>query len=121
MVPLLSGCDSDSSFGKKVGITANEGDLENLPEHTENMDRLENVMGTLLDTWKQRYTFEHDREEPKLTFEVPGFSLTVIEEGDANQVAILFEEAGTKHKAVCSTDEAPKVIEELLFPDHTEE
>ena len=85
------------------------------------MERLEHVMGTLLETWEQRYAFEHDREEQKLTFEIPGFTITVVEEGDGDQVALLFEEAGTKHKAVCTADEAPKVIEALLFPEPAEE
>lgn len=74
-------------------------------------------MGTLLERWDQRYKFVHDREEPKLTFEVPGFTLTVVESGDGEDVAILFEEAGTKHKAICSSSEAPRVIEALLFPE----
>jgi len=120
IITLLSGCDSDSSGGKTVEITLNEDELKNLPKNTKNMDRLENVMGTLLETWEQRYTFEHDREDPKLTFEVPGFTLTVVEEGDDDQVALLFEETGTKHKAVCSVDEAPRVIESLLFPESVE-
>ena len=81
------------------------------------MDRLDRVMGTLLETWDHRYKFEHDRREPKITFEVSGFTLTVVEEVEGNQVAILFEEAGTKHKALCSADEAPKIIEALLFPE----
>ena len=85
------------------------------------MDRLSNIMATLLETWEQRYAFEHDREAPKLTFEVPGFTLTVVEEGEEDQVALLFEEAGTQHKAVCPAGDAPRVIEALLFPDPSEE
>lgn len=75
------------------------------------------MMGTLLETWEQRYSFEHDRQEPKITFEVPGFTLTVVEHGEGDEVALLFEEAGTSHKVVCSADEAPTVIEALLFPE----
>lgn len=85
------------------------------------MNRLDRVMGTLLETWGQRYAFTHDLEEPKITFEVPGFTLTVVEDGNREDVALLFEEAGTKHKAVCTADEAPKVIEALLFPESEEE
>jgi hypothetical protein len=81
------------------------------------MTRLDRVMGTLLETWEQRYNFEHDRHEPKLTFHVPGFTLTVVEQGEGDMVAILFEEAGTNHKAECTADEAPKLIEALLFPN----
>jgi hypothetical protein len=80
------------------------------------MNRLEHVMGTLLETWEQRYTFVHDREEPSITFEVPGFTLKAVEEQE-DDVALVFEEAGTKHRVVCNIDEAPRVIEALLFPD----
>lgn len=73
-------------------------------------------MGTLLETWEKRYAFVHDREEPSITFEVPGFTLKAVEEEDED-VAMIFEEAGTKHRVVCNVDEAPRVIEALLFPD----
>jgi len=82
-----------------------------------NMDQLYRVMGTMLETWEQRYLFAHDLQEHKITFTVPGFTLTVIEEIENDNVALLFEKAGTKHKVVCSTDEAPKIIEALLFPE----
>lgn len=85
------------------------------------MNRLDYIMGTLLEVWNKRYTFRHDREEPKLTFEVPGFTLTVVGCGDSDRVAILFEEAGTNHRAECSAEEAPKVIEALLFPGQESE
>ncbi|MEI6703784.1 MAG: hypothetical protein WCL71_09670, partial [Deltaproteobacteria bacterium] len=80
-------------------------------------DQLYRVMGTMLETWEQRYLFAHDLQEHKITFTVPGFTLTVIEEIENDNVALLFEKAGTKHKVVCSTDEAPKIIEALLFPE----
>lgn len=84
------------------------------------MNRLDQVMGTLLETWNQRYTFRHDREESRLSFEVPGFTLDVVEAAGEDQVAILFEEAGTKHRAECSVEEAPHIIEALLFPEEEE-
>jgi len=114
---LLSGCDSDGSGGKTTESKPSNLDKAKLPTYTKDMNRLDRVMGTLLETWEQRYKFEHDRQEPKITFEVPGFTLTVVEQGEGDNVAILFEEAGTKHKAVCTADEAPKVIEALLFPE----
>lgn len=73
-------------------------------------------MGTMLETWEQRYLFAHDLQEAKITFTVPHFTLTVIEEGENDEVALLFEKAGTKHKVVCFTNEAPEMIEALLFP-----
>jgi hypothetical protein len=71
------------------------------------MDRLVYVMGTLLETWNKRYNFEHDRKVPKLTFTVPGFTLTVLESG-ADKVALLFEEAGTNHRVECSPKKLPR-------------
>jgi len=91
--------------------------MTNIEKNIEEMSRLELIMGKLLKTWEQRYEFEHDLEEPKLTFKVPNFVLTVVEEGESENVAILFEEAGTKHKAICKTAEAPKAIESLLFAE----
>ena len=114
---LASGCDSDADGGKKAENKPSNLDQAKLQTDTKDMNRLERVMGTLLETWDQRYTFKHDRKEPELTFDVPGFTLTVVEEGRGEDVAILFEEAGTKHKAVCTADEAPKAIEALLFPE----
>jgi hypothetical protein len=57
------------------------------------MDQLYRVMGTMLETWEQRYLFAHDLQEPKITFTVPCFMLTVIEEGENEDVALLFEKA----------------------------
>lgn len=114
---LLSGCDSDASGGKTTESKPSNLDMTKLPTDTEDMNRLDRVMGTLLETWEQRYGFEHDLQQQKITFEVPGFTLTVVEQGDGDDVALLFEEEGTKHKAVCTADDAPKVIEALLFPE----
>jgi len=84
------------------------------------MSRLDQVMGTLLETWDQRYTFRHERTEPRLSFEVPGFTLDVVEAAGDDEVALLFEEAGVKHRAECSVEEAPRIIEALLFPEEEE-
>ena len=72
-------------------------------------------MGTLLETWDQRYAFKHDRKNARITFEVPGFTLTAVESGK-EEIAVLFEEAGVRHRVECSVEEAPMVIEALLFP-----
>ena len=79
------------------------------------MSRLDHVMGTLLETWDQRYVFKHDRSNARLTFEVPGFTLTAIESGE-EEVALLFEEEGVQHRVECSVEEAPALIEAILFP-----
>jgi len=83
--------------------------------HPIQMDRLDEVMGTLLETWGQRYAFKHDRVQHKITFEVPGFTLSAVESRN-DEIALLFEEAGTRHRVECSVAEAPKLIEALLFP-----
>ena len=78
------------------------------------MTRLHQVMGTLLETWANRYSFTHDLQQPKITFEVPGFTLVAVEWADG--IALLFEESGTHHRVECTVEEAPKLIEALLFP-----
>lgn len=86
-------------------------------ENAKNMNRLDRVMGSLLETWGQRYEFVHDREDSKITFQVPGFTLTAVEQKKGDGIELLYEEAGTKHKVACSTDDAPRMIEALLFPE----
>lgn len=113
---FVPACDSRPRTKNQIE-SHNTDSTTSLQTEKKPMNRLDRVMGTLLETWAQRYQFEHDREEPKLTFQVPGFTLTVLEQGEGDQVAILFEEAGTKHKAICSVEEAPKIIEALLFPE----
>ncbi|RYD34017.1 MAG: hypothetical protein EOP86_11970 [Verrucomicrobiaceae bacterium] len=117
LLMLVPACDSGSNNGNGIVVTHSSNDPGNALPNEKNMNRLDRVMGALLETWGHRYKFEHDRQEPKITFEVPGFILTLVEEKEGDKVAILFEEAGTTHKAVCSADEAPKVIEALLFPE----
>lgn len=113
---LLPSCDSRPADGKQIETVHNAKAVENPLITKVNMNRLDRVMGELLETWGQRYTFEHDRQEHKISFEVPGFKLTLVEQGEGDEVAILFEESGTKHKAVCSVEEAPRIIDALLFP-----
>ncbi len=106
---LVPACDSGSESGKEIEIILTEDDLAELPTNQQDMNRLDRVMGTLLETWEQRYTFEHDREEPRLTFTVPGFTLAVVEDGAGEGVAILFEEAGTKHQQSAQRTKPPRL------------
>jgi hypothetical protein len=86
--------------------------------HNENskMKPLDQVLGNLLETWDKRYTFNLDREKGELRLTVPNFEL-VATESSAEKIFLTFDEAGTRHRVECSTDEAPKVIEALLFPN----
>jgi hypothetical protein len=79
------------------------------------MKSLDKVLGTLLETWDKRYTFKLDREKWRLQLSVPGFEL-IATEGKEGKILLAFEEAGTKHRVECTTEEAPKLIEALLFP-----
>ena len=79
-------------------------------------DQMDQVMGTLLETWENRYTFVHNREKAEIKFEVPGFSLLARRLNDTH-LALEFEEAGQEHRVKCTTEEAPKVIEALLFAE----
>lgn len=87
-----------------------------MPGKVDGLRPLEQLLGTLLETWDQRYNFTLDREKWALTLSVPGFQLVATETG-GNKVALAFEEAGTRHRAECSADEAPRIIEALLFPE----
>ena len=113
---LAASCEREEHGAVRTKQTAEAFTAGNSEVTTTKMNRLEHVMGTLLETWEKRYAFVHDREEPSITFEVPGFTLKAVEEEDED-VAMIFEEAGTKHRVVCNVDEAPRVIEALLFPD----
>jgi hypothetical protein len=113
---LAASCEREENGAAGSEQTAEAVTVGNSKATKNPMNRLEHVMGTLLETWEQRYTFVHDREEPSITFEVPGFTLKAVEEQEGD-VALVFEEAGTKHRVVCNVDEAPRVIEALLFPD----
>jgi hypothetical protein len=77
-------------------------------------------MANLLETWEQRYTFHLDREKWELALKVPGFELQAAET-DAGKIDLTFEEAGKKHRVECSLEEAPRLIEALLFPESEEE
>ena len=85
------------------------------PEAGETMRPLELVWGTLLETWDQRYNFTLNREKWELTLSVPGFELLVTETRDG-RIVLTFEEAGKRHRAECSVEEAPTIIEALLLP-----
>ena len=117
-IPLCSaGCHSGKKESPGIEVTLTTKDLTALDRDSKKLHRLDQVMGTLLETWDNRYTFRHDRDAPKLTFTVPEFTLTVVEDGvSADKVALLFEEAGTSHRVECTAEEAPKIIEALLFP-----
>lgn len=81
----------------------------------KNLNRMEYIMGTLIETWDQSYSFRHNLKEQILTFNAPGFTLTVVEEGEGDDVALLFEKNGIKFKEVCNVKEAPEIIESFLF------
>lgn len=113
---LAASCEREERGVISMEPTVAEVTADNSKASNTHMNRLEDVMGTLLETWEQRYTFVHNREEHSITFEVPGFTLRAVED-EEEDVALLFEEAGTKHRVVCKVGEAPRVIEALLFPD----
>jgi hypothetical protein len=113
---LAASCEREEKGAVGSEQTAEAVTADDSKATNTKMNRLEHVMGTLLETWEKRYNFVHDRKEPSITFEVPGFTLKAVEEEDED-VALIFEEAGTKHRVVCGVDEAPRVIEALLFPD----
>lgn len=77
---------------------------------------LEQLLGTLLETWDQRYGFSLDREKWELVLSVPGFELLATEAGEG-KIALSFEEAGNRHRVAGPLEEAPRLIEALLFPD----
>lgn len=79
------------------------------------MTPLDRVLAELLETWNQRYEFILNREKQELTLRVPNFEL-IVTKGEGEEVWIRFEEAGQKHRVECPLDEAPRVIEGLLFP-----
>ena len=81
------------------------------------MRPLDQLLGTLLETWNQRYKFTLNREKWELELSVPGFQVLATETGE-DKIALRFEEAGKRHRVECSVDEAPRVIEALLFPEH---
>jgi hypothetical protein len=76
---------------------------------------LDRVFGRLLETWGHRYKFTFDLEKRELALSVQGFDLLASESGGT--ILLAFEEAGQKHRVECSVEEAPKVIEALLFPE----
>jgi hypothetical protein len=75
---------------------------------------LEEVLAALLETWDQRYAFELDREAWRLSLNTSSFELHATEGGDG-AIVLAFERAGKPHEIECSVDEAPKLIETLLF------
>jgi hypothetical protein len=75
-------------------------------------------MGTLLETWEQRYTFGHDRARGLISLEVPGFVL-LVQETDNGRITLTFEQEGETRTVECAADEAPKEIEALLFPQES--
>ncbi|MBC7783900.1 MAG: hypothetical protein H7144_08665 [Burkholderiales bacterium] len=79
------------------------------------LSKIDQLMGTLLETWGQRYQLSHDRVAGLVTFSVPGFSLVASEDGNGS-IQIEFEESGQKHRVNCPIEEAPQLIESLLFP-----
>jgi hypothetical protein len=84
-------------------------------DQNPNMQPLDKVLGTLLETWNKRYVFNLDREKRQLRFTVPNFELLATEAA-SGKIQLSFDEAGTRHQVECTADEAPKVIEALLFP-----
>ena len=89
------------------------GRLKNFMDELRPLDQ---VLGMLLETWNHRYKFTLNREKWELALSVHGFDLLASESG-TGKIVLTFEEAGTKHRAECSVEEAPKVIESLLFPE----
>lgn len=55
------------------------------------MNRLDRVMGSLLETCGQRYEFVHDRKNSKITFQVPGFKLTAMEQKEGDGIELLLK------------------------------
>lgn len=80
------------------------------------MRPLDQLLGTMLETWNQRYNFKLNREKWELEFSVPGFILFATET-TGGRIALTFDEAGKRHQVECSVAESPRVIEALLFPD----
>jgi len=80
------------------------------------MEPLDYVLGTLLETWNQRYQFSLNQEKRELTLNVPGFQL-VATEASSDMIHLQFEEAGQHHRVECPVAKAPEVIEALLFPE----
>jgi len=105
-----------ASFGCGKQQTAIESDVSvtTLNENRK-LGPLDKVLGTLLETWGKRYAFDLNREKRELRLTVPNFELLATESQDG-KIFLTFEEAGTKHRVECTADEAPKVIEALLFP-----
>ena len=79
------------------------------------MRPIEQLLGTMLETWNQRYNFRLERETGVLVFSVPGFELTAVEHEGA--IALSFEEEGKRYRKICPLEEAPSVIEASLFPE----
>ena len=89
-------------------------------EESAAMRPLDLLMANLLETWGQRYAFQLDRDKWELALKVPGFELLATET-DGGKIALTFEEAGKKHRVECPLEEAPRLIEALLFPENEEE
>ena len=83
---------------------------------TAPLSPLDLVLGALLETWGQRYQFDFDRAKGALVFNRRGFELRASELPTGG-ICLNFNEAGKQHRVECSVEEAPKVIETLLFAD----
>ena len=76
---------------------------------------LDELMGSLLDTWEQRYQFNFDRERRVAEF-TRGQMRARVEEMRGGKLRITYQSGpDLESSEVCTPDEAARFVEAVLF------
>ena len=77
---------------------------------------LDELIGTLLETWNNRYVFECDRERRSAVFTRDGIQVRV-DELKSGKLRVFRESASDESvEKMCDVQEAAELIEATLFP-----
>jgi hypothetical protein len=76
---------------------------------------LDELLGTLLETWEQRYEFKFDREK-RLAHFVRGNRHVDVSELSSGELSVTFAGvSGKEASELCTPDRAAQLVETVLF------
>ena len=92
-----------------------------MPPQSSSFGPLDEVLGTLLETWDQRYRFEMNREERLLLLSKPPDNEVGAKELPDGRIHVVYQPSPDETaEEFCSVDRAVRLIEQLMAREKLE-